>query len=153
MILIPWQSFILANNWQKNDGNGFSIIVPWSEGLGRFARQTWWPETCALVEKIKVKNNNKLMLLIVFWKVMSWILLFHLLFWCHKIIFRETSYGTVFGPIWQCWEQTLTIFDDVLLEETAHAQLGHHTRNSWKAWKNSIWWKNVSSYVVPVSCE
>ena len=121
MILIPWQSFILANNWQKTYGNGFSIIVPWSEGLGCFARQTWWPETRALVEKIKVKNNNKIMLLIVFWKVMSWILLFHLLFWCHKIIFRETSYCMVFRAISQYWEQTLTIFDDVLLEETACA--------------------------------
>ena len=30
---------------------------------------------------------------IFFWKVMSWILLFHFLFQCHKIIFRETSYG------------------------------------------------------------
>ena len=37
------------------------------------------------------------MLLVFFWKVMSWILLFHLLFWCHKIIFRETSSITVFG--------------------------------------------------------
>ena len=81
------------------------------------------------------------MLFIVFWKVMSWILLFHLLFCCHKIVFRETSYGLVFGPISQCWEQTLTIFDDVLLEETVHVQLGHHTRNSWKVWKNSIRWK------------
>ena len=32
-------------------------------------------------------------------------------------------------------EQTLTIFDDVLLEETVHAQLGHHTR---KSRKNSV---------------
>ena len=109
MILIPWQSFILANNWQKTYGNGFSIIVPW-------------------------------MLLIVFRKVMSWILLFHLLFWCHKIIFRETSYCMVFGAISQYWEQKLRIFDDVLLEETAHAQLGYHTRKSLKAWKNSVQW-------------
>ena len=28
------------------------------------------------------------------------------------------------------WEQTLTIFDDALLEKTAHAQLGHHARKS-----------------------
>ena len=35
------------------------------------------------------------------------------------------------GPISWCF----------LLEETAHAQLGHHTRNSWKAWKNSVRWK------------
>ena len=81
------------------------------------------------------------MLFIVFWKVMSWILLFHLLFWCHKIILRETSYGMVFGTISLCWEQTLTIFDDILLEETAHVQPGNHTRKSWKAWKNSAPWK------------
>ena len=34
-----------------------------------------------------------------------------------------------------------SIFDDVLLEETAHAQLEHHTRKSWKAWKNSVPWE------------
>ena len=32
------------------------------------------------------------MLFTFFWKEMSWILFFHLLFPCHKIIFRETSY-------------------------------------------------------------
>ena len=68
---------------------------------------------------------------------MSWILLFHLLFWCHKVIFRETGYSTVFGAISRYWEQTLTIFDDVLLEEAVHAQLGHHARKSQKDWKNS----------------
>ena len=133
--------------------------------LGCFARLTWWPETCGSGRKnwafvkislsllfldricdvfktyFKVINNNKLMLCIVFWKVMSWILFFDLLFWCHKLIFRETSYGTVFGTNSRYWEQTLTIFDDVLLEETVHAQLGDHTRKSRKAWKNSVPWK------------
>ena len=56
--LILWQSqfhskVLLANNWHKIYSNGFSIIVPWREGLGCFARLTWWLETCALVEKIK----------------------------------------------------------------------------------------------------
>ena len=91
----------------------------------------------------KVKNNNKLMIFIVFWKVISWILLFHLLFWCHKIIFRGTGYSTVFGTISRYWEQTLTIFDDVLLEEAAHAQLRHQARKSQKDWKNSVAWKKV----------
>ena len=31
------------------------------------------------------------------------------------------------------WKKTLTIFDDVLLKKTAHVQMGHHTRKSWKA--------------------
>ena len=32
------------------------------------------------------------------------------------------------------WEQILKVFDDALLEKTAHAQLGgHHTRKSQKA--------------------
>ena len=42
---------LLANSWQKTYDNGFSIIVPWSEGLGRFAKLTRWPEPRALVEK------------------------------------------------------------------------------------------------------
>ena len=40
---------------------------------------------------------------------------------------------TVFQKLSWYWEQTLIIFDDVLLEQTADAQLGHHTRKSWKA--------------------
>ena len=88
------------------------------------------------------------MLFIVFWKVMSWKLLFHLLFWCHKIIFSETSYGMVFGTISRYWEQTLTIFDDVLHKETAHAQLGHLTRKSWKALKNSVPWEKCQSNIL-----
>ena len=44
---------------------------------------------------------------------------------------------TEFETISQCWGQTLTISDDVLLERTAPVQLGHHTRQSWRAWKNS----------------
>ena len=44
---------------------------------------------------------------------------------------------TEFETISQCWGQTLTISDDVLLERTVPVQLGHHTRQSWKAWKNS----------------
>ena len=43
-----------------------------------------------------------------------------------------------FRPFSQYYGQKLTIFDDVLLEKTAHAQLGHHTRKSGKAWKNSV---------------
>ena len=39
--------------WQKTYGNGLSITVSWGQGLGRFARLTWRPETRALVEKIK----------------------------------------------------------------------------------------------------
>ena len=30
----------------------------------------------------------------------------------------------------QYWEQTLTIFDDILLEKTVHVQLEHHARKS-----------------------
>ena len=46
------------------------------------------------------------------------------------------------------WEQTLTIFDDVLLKNTAHAQLGHqHTGKSWKA-KKECTVKRVLRYVV-----
>ena len=36
----------------------------------------------------------------------------------------------VFETLSRYWEQTLTIFDDVLLEEAVHVQLGHHTRKS-----------------------
>ena len=61
---------------------------------------------------------------------------FHL-FQCHKIRFRETSYILVHHGIRNTFtvlgEQTLTIFDDVLLEKTVHVQLGHHTRKSQKA--------------------
>ena len=39
---------------------------------------------------------------------------------------------TVFEILSQYREQTLTIFDVVLLEKTAYVQLGHHTRKSWK---------------------
>ena len=51
------------------------------------------------------------------------------------MIFRETSYAMVmeFRPLSRYWEQTLTIFDDVLLEKTVHARLGHHARKSQKA--------------------
>ena len=67
---------------------------------------------------------------------------FHL-FQCHKIRFRETSYILVHHGIRNTFtvlgEQTLTIFDDVLLEKTVHVQLGHHTRKSQKAWKNNVW--------------
>ena len=47
----------------------------------------------------------RLMLFMFFWKVMIWILLFNLLFYSYKIIFRETSYITVFGTFSQYWEQ------------------------------------------------
>ena len=46
------------------------------------------------------------------------------------------------------WEQILKVFDDALLEKTAHAQLGHHTRKSQKAWKNNIWWKKCQSMLL-----
>ena len=36
---------------KKTYENGFSILVPWSEGRGRFAKLTRWPEPRALVEK------------------------------------------------------------------------------------------------------
>ena len=64
------------------------------------------------------------------------------------MIFRETSYAMVmeFRPLSRYWEQTLTIFDDILLEKTVQAQLGlHHTRKSRKAWKNSVQWKKCQS--------
>ena len=130
----------------------FSVAL-WSKCLGRFAKLTWWLETHALVEKIerlqksllphnychcmvhcvfktylKVININKLMLLKIFWKVINCILLFHLIFQCHKIIFRETSYTAVFGKF------SVLIFVNILLKKTAHAQLGYHTRKSWKTW-------------------
>ena len=41
---------------------------------------------------------------------------------------RETSNITVFGKFSWYWEQKLTIFVDILLEKTAHAQMRHHTR-------------------------
>ena len=43
-------------------------------------------------------------------------------------MFRETSNITVFGKISWYSEQKLTIFVDVLLEKTVHAQLRYHTR-------------------------
>ena len=179
MILIPWQGFYLqiTDNTRNLRRNGFTIIVPWSEGLGCFARLTWWPETLTLVEKIKhlwkfpfplwflllpsccsvivmflkncyfkVKNNDKLGGNVVYqFSVRKWVvLLFHLLFcfWCQKIIiFRETSCSIMVVYL----EQTLTIFDGVLLEEAVHVQLGHHGRKSQKDWKktNSVLWKKV----------
>ena len=63
------------------------------------------------------------MLFIFFCKVMSWMLLFHLLFWCHKIIFRETSSITVFENVSQYWEK-IKNFVDILLKKTAHVQQG-----------------------------
>ena len=36
---------------QKINANGFSIIVPWNEGLSRFTKLTRWSEPGALVEK------------------------------------------------------------------------------------------------------
>ena len=42
---------LLANSQQKTYDNGFSIIFPWSEALGRFAKLTRWLEPRALVEK------------------------------------------------------------------------------------------------------
>ena len=44
-------------------------------------------------------------------------------------MFRETSNITVFGKFSWYWEQKLTIFVEVLLEKTAHAQLGYHTES------------------------
>ena len=40
---------------------------------------------------------------------MSWILLLHLLFQGHKIIFRQTSSITVFENFLRYWKQKLTI--------------------------------------------
>ena len=50
-----------------------------------------------------------------------------------------------FKTLSRYWEQTLTILDDILLKKTVHAQPGHHTRKSQKAWKNSVWWKKCRS--------
>ena len=47
-------------------------------------------------------------------------------------MFRETSRITVFEKFSRYWEEKLTIFVDILLEKTAHAQLGCHTRKSRK---------------------
>ena len=35
-------------------------------------------------------------------------------------------YITVLETLSRYWEQTLTIFDDVLLERNAHVQMGHY---------------------------
>ena len=97
-----------------------------------------------LFQYFKVKNSNKLMLFLVFWKVIKWVE------YCFSICYfvvaksyseKQVTYGTVFGAISRYWEQTLTIFDDVLFKETAHAQLGHHTRKSRMAWKTVPWKK------------
>ena len=88
---------LLANSWLKTYYNGFLTIVPWSQGLGCFTKLTRWPESRALVEKNRTSPLScnfcrcavdcvfktvisKLMLFIFFRKVMSWILLFLLLF-------------------------------------------------------------------------
>ena len=92
--------------------------------------------TYMVILRVKIAKYPFWISVIFSWKVMSWILLFHLLFWCHKILLRETSYSMVFGAISWYWEQTLTIFDDVLLEEAAHVQLGQHAWKSQKDWKN-----------------
>ena len=142
---------MFANSWQKTYGNGLSITVPWSQGLGRFARLTWWPE-----QYFKVININKLMLFIFFWKEMSWILFFHLLFSCHKIIFRETSYILLHHGI----RNTFTV-------------LGTNTNNFWwrparkdyacatgtpcqkvtEGFRKQCTVKEVSKYVVRIRCK
>ena len=73
---------------------------------------------------------------IFFWKEMSWILIFHFFFNVTKWYSEKkatVSGITEFRPLSRYWEQTLTIFDDVLLEKTVHARLGHHARKSQKA--------------------
>ena len=96
------------------------------------------------------------MLFIFFWKEMSWILFFHLLFSCHKIIFRETSYILLHHGI----RNTFTV-------------LGTNTNNFWwsparkacscatgrpcqkvtEGLKKQCTVKEVSKYVVPVRCK
>ena len=49
-----------------------------------------------------------------------------------------------FKPLSRYWEQTLTIFDDILLERTVHVQLGL---------KKQCTVKKVSKYVVRIGCE
>ena len=71
MPLLYWQIFIrqltgylvhdkdlLAKGWEKPYNNVFSIIAPWSEGLGRFAKLTLWSEPCALTLE---KNRTSLL--------------------------------------------------------------------------------------------
>ena len=99
-----------------------------------------------VILRVKIANYPFWISVIVSWKVMSWILLFHLLFWCHKIVFTETSYSMVFGAISWYWQQTLTVFDDALLEEAAYAQLGQHARKSQKDWKSCTMKKSCEQF-------
>ena len=64
-VLTPWWTkfcdmVLLKNSWQKTYGN-LSIIVPWSECLGHFAKLTCWPETRALVEKMGKLQTSSLL--------------------------------------------------------------------------------------------
>ena len=59
----------------------------------------------------------RLMLFMFFWKVMIWILLFNLLFYSYKIIFRVTSY--IYNSIWNIFtvlgtKSKVIIFGDML---------------------------------------
>ena len=96
------------------------------------------------------------MLFIVFWNTVNELniaFLFVILMSQNHIQRNKLRHGIWSNPISRYWKQTLTIFDDVLLEETAHVQLGDHTRKSQKAWKNSVLWKKCQgmSFALAVS--
>ena len=93
------------------------------------------------------------MIFIVFWKVISWILLFHLLFWCHKIIFRWTGYGTVFAAISRYWEQTQQFLMMSCSKRLRMQNCVTMLEKSQKDWENSVLWKKKSRYVIRISCE
>ena len=89
------------------------------------------------------------MLFIFFLKEMSWILFFHLLM-SQNYIQRNMLYLFYYIMVLETLpdignKHSLTIFDDILLEKTAHAQLGHHARKSRKAWENNVQWKKCQS--------
>ena len=93
---------------------------------------------------------------IVFWKVVNELNIafpFVILMSQNHIQRNKLRHGIWSNPISQYWKQILTTFDDVLLEETAHVQLGDHTRKSRKAWKNSVPWKKCQgmSFALAVS--
>ena len=88
-------------------------------------------------------NNNKLMLFITGSK---WVEYCFSIFYFNVTKWYSEKQATVmeFKPLSRYWEQTLTIFDDILLERTVHVQLGL---------KKQCTVKKVSKYVVRIGCE